>query len=93
VIGTTPFSPETENDATSHLRIRKLEAKYHEKIKTRNVIFKVGDKVRIVKLNNTFSRGYNEIHNTLSCRPGRNLANFIDPETNFKSHSKASYKI
>ena len=58
MIGTTPFL--AENDVTTHLGIRNLTAKYHGKIKKRNVIFKVGDKVRIVKLKNKFSRGYNE---------------------------------
>ena len=58
MIGTTPFLADT--DPSTHLGIRNLAAKYHEKIKKRNVVFKLGDKVRIVKLKNKFSRGYNE---------------------------------
>ena len=61
MIGTTPFK--AENDESTHLKIRNLAAKYHEKIKKRPVVFKLGDKVRIVKLRSKFSRGYNEQQN------------------------------
>jgi hypothetical protein len=58
MIGTTPYI--AENDPSVHLQIRNLAAKYQEKIKKRGVTFKLGDTVRIVKLKNKFSRGYNE---------------------------------
>ena len=58
MIGTTPFIAETE--PKTHLEIRNLASKYHEKIKKRPVVFKIGDTVRISKLKNKFSRGYNE---------------------------------
>ena len=35
-----------ENDKTSHLDIRNLAAKYHETIKSKPIIFRVGDIVR-----------------------------------------------
>lgn len=58
MIGTTPHIAET--DATSHLEIRNRTAKYHEKIKTKPITFRVGDTVRISKIKDKFSRGYNE---------------------------------
>ena len=58
MIGTTP--QKAENDSNTHLEIRNLAAKYHETIKKKKVVFKIGDSVRIVKLKNKFSRGYNE---------------------------------
>jgi len=58
MIGTTPYI--AENDPSVHLQIRNLAAKYQEKIKKKGVTFKLGDTVRIVKLKNKFSRGYNE---------------------------------
>ena len=58
MIGTTPVI--AENDETSHLEIRKLAAKYHEKIKSKPIIFRIGDTVRIAKIKDKFSRGYNE---------------------------------
>lgn len=56
--GTTPFI--AENDPTTHLEIRNRAAKYHATIKKKPVVFQVGDTVRIAKLKNKFSRGYNE---------------------------------
>ena len=58
MIGTTPVI--AENDETSHLEIRKLAALYHEKIKSKPIIFRIGDTVRIAKIKDKFSRGYNE---------------------------------
>lgn len=58
MIGTTPFIAET--DPSIHLSIRNKASKYHQKIKKKPVVFKVGDTVRIVKLKTKFSRGYNE---------------------------------
>lgn len=58
MIGTTPYI--AENDPSTHLEMRNLASKYYEKIKKRNVVYKVGDTVRIVKLKNKFARGYNE---------------------------------
>ena len=58
MIGTTPFLAET--DTSTHELIHTLAAKYHEKIKKRGIAFRIGDTVRIVKLQNKFSRGYDE---------------------------------
>ena len=58
MIGTTPAI--AENDETTHLEIRKLAAKYHETIKSKPIVFRIGDTVRIAKIKDKFSRGYNE---------------------------------
>ena len=58
MIGTTPVI--AENDETTHLEIRKLAAKYHETIKSKPIVFRIGDTVRIAKIKDKFSRGYNE---------------------------------
>ena len=58
MIGTTPFIAET--DPSIHLSIRNKASKYHQKIKKKPVVFKVGDTVWIAKLKTKFSRGYNE---------------------------------
>ena len=58
MIGTTPAI--AENDETTHLEIRKLAAKYHETIKSKPIVFQIGDTVRIAKIKDKFSRGYNE---------------------------------
>ena len=58
MIGTTPVI--AENDETTHLEIRKLAAKYHETIKSKPIDFRIGDTVRIAKIKDKFSRGYNE---------------------------------
>ena len=58
MIGTTPVI--AENDETTHLEIRKLAAKYYETIKSKPIVFRIGDTVRIAKIKDKFSRGYNE---------------------------------
>ena len=58
MIGTTPAI--AENDETTHLEIRKLAAKYHETIKSKPIVFRIRDTVRIAKIKDKFSRGYNE---------------------------------
>ena len=58
MIGTSPSTAEI--DDRTHLQMRMMAAKYHEKIKSRPITFKIGDTVRISKLKNKFSRGYNE---------------------------------
>lgn len=58
MIGTTPYTAETNHN--SHLEIRKRMSKYYEQIKPRAAKFKVGDYVRVVKLRGKFDRGYNE---------------------------------
>jgi hypothetical protein len=52
MIETTSFL--AENDMKTNFRIRNFAAKYHEKIEKMNLVFKVGDKVRIVKLKINF---------------------------------------
>jgi hypothetical protein len=58
MIGFTPYEAETNND--THLQIRLNLSKYHNKIKPKSPIFKIGDTVRIAKLKGKFSRGYKE---------------------------------
>ena len=58
MIGTTPFIAET--DQSSHIEISKKLAKYYDSIKPRKAKFKVGDTVRIRRLQGKFDRGYNE---------------------------------
>ena len=58
MIGTTPFTAET--DVNSHLEIRNRMSKYYETIKPKQPKFQVGDYVRIMKLKGKFDRGYNE---------------------------------
>lgn len=61
MIGFTPY--QAENDPSVHLQIRLNMSKYYENIKPKKISFKIGDKVRISKLRNKFSRGYKERFN------------------------------
>lgn len=62
MIGTSPSI--AENDDTSHEEILNRASIYHGKIKKKSknkeIIFKIGDTVRVSKIKNKFSRGYNE---------------------------------
>ena len=58
MIGTTPHI--AENDPSTHLEIRMKTLNYHNKVKVKPIVFKIGDTVRIFKLKNKFSRGYTE---------------------------------
>ena len=58
MIGTTPAI--AENDHSIHLEIRKKMSEYHDKIKKKNEVFKIGDLVRIARLRVKFDRGYKD---------------------------------
>jgi hypothetical protein len=58
MIGTTPAI--AENDDSTHLEIRKKMSEYHDKIKKKNDIYKVGELVRIARLRGKFDRGYKD---------------------------------
>ena len=58
MIGVTPYQAETQPEL--HIDIQKRLNAYHEKTKTQQPTFKVGDLVRIAKIKGKFSRGYNE---------------------------------
>ena len=57
MIGTTPAIAEY-NDST-HLDISKKMSEYRSKVKKSRIKFKIGDAVRIKKLEGKFNRGYN----------------------------------
>lgn len=61
MIGTTPLKAETDDN--THVGIRLLMSKYREGIKKKDVIFSVGDTVRVAKTKNKFSRGYHQRSN------------------------------
>lgn len=58
MIGTTPAI--ADNDETTHVEIRKKISEYHDKIRKKNVVYDVGDLVRIARLRGKFDRGYKE---------------------------------
>ena len=61
MIGCSP--DEAELNEAVHLPIRLKMSKYYDKIKSKQVKFKVGDEVRVAKQKGKFSRGYNETSN------------------------------